>query len=74
MKLLLHPCTLPFKVQNKLLFYLDNDKINILAKDRIKSKEGYEAGPTFNFHDHTYEPIKYLLRVQPGQSAQSNIN
>ena len=74
LKLLLHPCTLPFKVQNKLLFYLDNDEINILAKDRIKSKEGYEAGPTFNFHDHAYEPIKNLLRVQPGQNTQSNIN
>ena len=73
LKLLLHPCTLPFEVQNKLLFYLDNDEINILAKDRIKSK-GYEAGPTFNFHDHAYEPIKNLLRVQPGQNAQSNIN
>ena len=74
LKLLLHPCKLPFEVQNKLLFYLDDDEINILAKDRIKSKEGYEAGPTFNFHDHAYEPIKNLLRVQPGQNAQSNIN
>ena len=74
LKLLLHPCTLPFEVQNKLLFYLDNDEINILAKDRFKSKEGYEAGPTFNFHDHAYEPKKNLLRVKPGQNTQSNIN
>ena len=74
LKLLLHPCTLPFEVQNKLLFYLDDDKINILTKDRIKSKEGYEAGPTFNFHDHAHEPIRNLLRVPPGQNAISNMN
>ena len=74
LKLLLHPCKLPFEVQNKLLFYLDDDKINILAKDRIKSKEGYEAGPTFNFHDHAHEPIKNLLRVPPGQNSMSNMN
>ena len=47
LKLLLHHCKLPFEVQNKLLFYLDDDEINVLAQDRIKSKEGYEAGPTF---------------------------
>ena len=74
LKLLLHPCTLPFEVQNKLLFYLDDDEINILAKDRIKSKEGYEVGPTFNFHDHTHEPIRNLLRVPPGQHTISNTN
>ena len=74
LKLLLHPCKLPFEVQNKLLFYLDDDEINILAKDRIKSKEGYEAGPTFNFHDHAHEPIKNLLRVPPGQNSMSNMN
>ena len=33
LKLLLYPCSLPFEVQNKLLFYLDDDKINILAKE-----------------------------------------
>ena len=74
LKLLLHPCTLPFEVQNKLLFYLDDHEMNILAKDRIKSKEGYEAGPTFNFHDHTHEPIRNLLRIPPGQNAISNMN
>ena len=73
LKLLLHPCKLPFEVQNKLLFYLDDDEINVLAKDRIKSKEGYEAGPTFNFHDHAHEPIKNLLRVPPGQNSMSNM-
>ena len=45
LKLLLHPCVLPFEVQNKLLFYLDSDEINILTKDRIKAKEVFEAGP-----------------------------
>ena len=74
LKLLLHPCTLPFEVQNELLFYLDDDKINILAKDRIKSREGYEAGSTFNFHYHTHELIRNLLRVPPGQNAISNMN
>ena len=61
-------------MQNKLLFYLDDDKINILAKDRIKCKEGYEAGPTFNFHDYTYEPKKNLLRVPHGKDSCSNMN
>ena len=61
-------------MQNKLLFYLDDDEINILAKDRIKSKEGYEVGPTFNFHDHTYKPIMKLIRVQPGKDSSSKMN
>ena len=74
LKLLLHPCKLPFEVQNKLLLYLDDDEINILAKDRIKSKEGYEAGPTFNFHDHTYKPIMNLIRVPPGKDSSSKMN
>ena len=32
LKLLLHPCKLPFEVQNKLLFYLDDDKIKHFSK------------------------------------------
>ena len=73
LKLLLHPCVLPFEVQNKLLFYLDSDEINILTKDRIKAKEGFEAGPQFNIYDHTIDPIKNLLRLKPGDAASSKI-
>ena len=37
---LLHPCTLPFSVQNKLLFFLSQDDINALFHDRNKTKDG----------------------------------
>ena len=62
LKLLLHPCVLPFEVQNKLLFYLDSDEINILTKDKIKSKEGFKARPQFNIYDHAIDPIKYFVK------------
>ena len=64
---------MPFEVQNKLLFYLDSDEINILTKDRIKAKEGFEVGPQFNIYDHAIDPIKYLLRLKPGDAASSII-
>ena len=61
-------------MEKKLLFYLDDSEINILAKDRIKSKEGYEAGPTFNFHDHAYKPIMSLITVPLRKHSSSKMN
>ena len=55
LKLLLHPCVLPFEAQNKLLFYLDSDEINILTKDRIKLKEKFKAGLQFIICDHAID-------------------
>ena len=42
---LVHPFTLPFILQKRLLFYSNEDQINALYRDRNKSKESYEAGP-----------------------------
>ena len=44
-----------------------------MTKNRIKSKEGFEAGPKFNIYDHAIDPIKNLLRLKPGDAASSKI-
>ena len=70
---LLQPCTLPFSVQNKLLFYLSQDDINTLFHDRNKTKDGWEAGPQFTLTDHDRTLIKTLLRLPVSQASEGAI-
>ena len=69
----LHPCTLPFSVQNKLLFYLSQDDINTLFCDRNKTKDGWEAGPQFTLTDHDRTLIKILLRLPVSKASEGAI-